>query len=134
MNPYATSGQLAGYLYGDETQTGRLPVDAARLLARASELINDHTITAVYDVDTAGNPTDPVVVEALQKATCAQIEHWLAGDEEDDVLGPVQGVTAGGQQVQYGAGENRATPMYLAPRAARHLRAGGLLSAAVGGS
>lgn len=128
MRPYADTQQLGSYL--DTT----VPEDAARLLVRATELVADHTITAVYDTDTDGNASDPAVVEALSKATCAQVEHWLAGDEEDDILGPLQGVSVAAMQLQYGAGTNRATPMYLAPRAARHLRAAGLLDAAVGSS
>ena len=59
------------------------------------------------------------------------MEFWVTGDEEDDVQGPLQGMSAGSQQQQYGAGQNRATPMYLAPRAARFLRLGGLLDASV---
>ncbi len=125
--PYATGAQLTEYLGAPG------PVDAARLLARASELVDDHTITAVYDVDTLGAPTYQPVIDALRDAACAQVEHWLAGDEEDDILGPLEGVSLAGMQVQYGAGANRPTPMYLAPRAARHLRSAGLLSAAVGG-
>lgn len=122
---YATSEQLASYLQGTA------PADAGRLLSRASELIDDHIVTAIYDTDTNGMPTDTAVVATLQQATCAQVEYWIAGDEEDDILGPVQGLQLAGMQVQYGAGENRATPMYLAPRAARALRNGGLLSAGV---
>lgn len=127
-----TSEQLAGYLYDDEAATGRLPVDAARLLARASELVADTTLTAVYDVDDDDNPTDDKVIGGMRDAVCAQVEFWVAGDEEDDVLGPLQGMSTGTGQQQYGAGENRATPMYLAPRAARHLRLAGLLGGAVG--
>ncbi len=126
MRAYATGEQLADYTGAPQ------PVDAARLLARASELVNDHTLTAVYDIDTDGNPTRSDVVDALRKAVCAQVEFWVASDEEDDILGPLQGMSSGATQQQYGAGENRATPMYLAPRAARHLRAGGLMSASVG--
>lgn len=126
MASYATSGELATYL------GTTAPADATRLLARASELVDDHIITATYPVNTSGMPTDTVHIGALRDAVCAQVEYWLAGDEEDDVLGPTQGVSLGGMQVQYGAGENRATPMYLAPRAARALRRGGLLSGAVG--
>lgn len=123
--PYATSGELATY-------TGAAaPADATRLLTRASELIDDHIVTAVYDVDSNDVPTDTKVIAALRDATCAQVEHWLTGDEEDDILGPTQGVSIGGMQEQYGAGQNRATPMYLAPRAARHLRKAGLLTGAV---
>lgn len=123
---HATSEQLTTYL-------GTVaPPDATRLLARASELIDDETVTAVYDTDTDGVATDAKVIGGLADATCAQVEYWLAGDEEDDVLGPLQGMSTGTGQQQYGAGENRATPMYLAPRAARHLRLAGLLSSAVG--
>lgn len=122
---YATSGELATY-------TGAAaPADATRLLARASELVDDHIVTAVYDVNTSGAPTDAKVIAALRDATCAQVESWLTADEEDDILGPTQGVSIGGMQEQYGAGQNRATPMYLAPRAARHLRKAGLLTGAV---
>lgn len=128
---YATLAQLAGYLYDDENATAQLPVDASRLLKRASELVQDSTVTAFYVTDGEGNPTDARTVSAFQNATCAQVEFWIAGDEEDDVAGPLQGMSVGSQQQQYGAGENRATPMYLAPRAARFLRLGGLLDAAV---
>lgn len=125
MGPYATSEQLGTYL---DTP---VPADAARLLVRASEVVNDHTITAVYDTDDGGNPTDSVVLEALSKAVSAQVEYWLAGDEEDDVLGPVVSVGISGVQLQYGSGVNRPTPSYLAPRAARHLRSAGLLGGTV---
>lgn len=125
---YATLGQLAGYL---EVAEGTLPPDASRLLKRASELVQDSTVTAVYAADDEGNPTDTRSISAFQNATCAQVEFWLAGDEDDDVQGPLQGMSVGSQQQQFGAGENRATPMYLAPRAARFLRLGGLLDAAV---
>lgn len=128
---YATNEQLAKHLFDDESRTGELPSDAGRLLVRASELIDDHTAAAVYDVDTTGAPTYQPVIDGLRDATCAQVEYWLTGDEEDDILGPTQGVSIAGMQMQYGAGENRVTPMYLAPRAARHLRRAGLLTAAV---
>lgn len=124
---YATDEQLTAYLAEGET----LPEDSARLLSRASELVDDHIVTAVYAVDDDDLPTDPVVLAALADATCAQVQFWLTGDEEDDILGPVQGVSQAGTQLQFGAGENRSTPMYLAPRAARHLRAAGLMSGAV---
>lgn len=125
---YATLGQLAEYL---EKAEGTLPPDAPRLLKRASELVQDHTVTAFYRTDVDGNPSDARTISAFQNATCAQVEYWLEGDEEDDIAGPLQGMSAGSQQQQYGAGENRATPMYLAPRAARFLRLGGLLDSAV---
>lgn len=128
---YATLEQLAGYLYDDEGATGTPPADASRLLKRASELVQDSTVTAFYRTDDEGNPTETLTISAFQNATCAQVEFWITGDEEDDIAGPLQGMSAGSQQQQYGAGANRATPMYLAPRAARFLRLGGLLDASV---
>jgi len=122
VTAYATSSELV-------TFTGaEMPADADRLLLRASELIDDYTRTAIYDVDTDDFPTDAAVVAAFRDATCAQVEFWSAGDEEEDVLGPVQGLVLGSMQAQFGAGGNRATPMYLAPRAARILRNAGLYS------
>ena len=128
---YATTEQLGSYLSGDQETPGPVPADAARLLIRASELIDDHIAAAWYDVDANDEPSDAKVIDALHLATCAQVESWLTADEEDDILGPTQGVSITGMQEQYGAGVNRVTPMYLAPRAARHLRKAGLLTGAV---
>lgn len=125
---YATTEQLGTYL---EDSPLVVPADAARLLDRASELVDDHIAAAVYDIDSNGAATYQPVIDGLRDATCAQVEYWLTGDEEDDILGPTQGAAIGGMQQQFGAGENRVTPMYLAPRAARHLRRAGLMSAAV---
>jgi hypothetical protein len=119
--PYATVEQLTTYLGTS------MPTDAPRLLDRASEIIDSALLTATYAVDTAGAPTDAEVAGALADATCAQVEFWLAGGEEDDILGPVQGVAVGGMQLQYGAGSNRTAPVELAPRAARHLRSCSLI-------
>jgi hypothetical protein len=120
MTTYATVVQLAADPWG------LTPPGAARLLVRASEVIDQALRTAVYDVDTAGAPTDVAVIAALVGATCAQVEFWETGDEEDDILGPVQGISLAGMQIQFGAGDNRATPTYLAPRAHRILVNAGL--------
>ena len=108
---YATVEQLTAYLPGDA------PEDADRLLDRASEVIDDALLTAVYAVNTAGSPIDGDVVTALADAACAQVEFWLASDEEDDVLGPVEDVSVGGLRIK------SAHTNALAPRAARKLRA-----------
>lgn len=61
------------------------PDDAERRLARASEQIARATLTAVYDVDGAGMPTDPAVAEAFQGATVLQAYWWVTtGDEQGD--------------------------------------------------
>lgn len=128
---HATTEQLGSYLSADQETPATVPADAARLLVRASELIDDHTAAAWYDVDADDQPTDATVIAGFRDATCAQVEYWLTADEEDDVLGPTQGASIGGMQQQYGSGVNRVTPMYLAPRAARHLRNAGLMTGAV---
>lgn len=120
MTTYATAAQLAAAPWG------LAPVGADRLLVRASEVIDQALRTAVYAVDAAGAPTGAAVIAALVGATCAQVEFWETGDEEDDILGPVQGIALAGLQVQYGAGDNRTTPTYLAPRAHRILVNAGL--------
>lgn len=116
MPTYATAAQLT-------TFTGAAaPANADRLLLRASEVIDQALRTSVYDADaTTRLPTDSATLQAFADATCAQVEFWLASDEEDDILGPVQGVVLGGLQIQHGAGSSRVSPTYLAPRAHRIL-------------
>ena len=93
---------------------------AERMLLRASELLDDNLRTALYAVDDDGMPTDEDVIAALKEAACAQVEFWFAGDEEDDVLGPLVDLTIGTVKATPQA------PLVLAPRAARILRAAGL--------
>lgn len=92
------------------------PEDLSRLLDRASEVIRDSTRTALYDVDTDDLPTDTDVAAAFRDATCAQVENWIVGDEEDDVLGPLVDLSIGALKATPQA------PLVLAPRAARILR------------
>ncbi|MGW6455510.1 hypothetical protein ACWF94_06200 [Streptomyces sp. NPDC055078] len=116
---YATTTQLANYL-GTAP-----PVNAARLLLRASELLDsDILLPAVYEVDLVGLPTDPEVAAAFANCVCAQVEFWGEVGEENDVSGPLQGVSIGSVNIQYGAGDNRSGPSYYAPKIARYL--GGL--------
>lgn len=123
-------GGGTGYTGLSPTVTIGPPTDTERLLLRASELIDDYIRTAIYDVDTDGEPTDADDIAALRDATCAQVEFWRDSDEEDDILGPVQGLILGPMQVQFGAGATRTAPLYLAPRAARILRKAGLYNSA----
>ncbi|MEU0332230.1 hypothetical protein [Streptomyces sp. NPDC006193] len=115
---YATTTQLAEYLGAAP------PLDSGRLLLEASRLLDrDFLKAAVYDVDTAGLPTDPEVQAAFAEAVCAQVAFWGEVGEETDVSGPLQGVSIGSVQLQYGAGDNRSGPAYYAPRLLRALQA-----------
>jgi hypothetical protein len=120
---YATAEELAAY-------TGQpAPADATRLLARASEDIEDALLTAIYDTDDAGAPTDPDIIAALSEATCAQVEYQQAtGDDGTGAAGRWDSVSigpvslSGRKDAPRGAGD-----VDLAPRADRALRRAGLL-------
>ncbi|MDX3214569.1 hypothetical protein PV318_03285 [Streptomyces sp. ME02-6991-2B] len=120
---YATPEQLAAW-------TGRpAPADAERLLARASQDIDDALLTAVYYTDTAGMPTDPDVVAALADATCAQVEYQQAtGDDGTGAAGRWGSVSIGPVALSDRRDTGPAAPdaLDLAPRAARALRRAGL--------
>ena len=121
MTTYATVAQLAADPWG------LTPPDAARLLVRASEVIDQALRTAIYAVDTTGAPTDAAVIQVLADATCAQVEFWETGDEEDDILGPVDSLSLAGMSVKMSANQgDRVSPTYLAPRAHRILVNAGL--------
>ncbi|WP_406412067.1 hypothetical protein OG923_24380 [Streptomyces halstedii] len=120
---YATPEQLSAWT-GQEA-----PADAERLLARASEDVEDAAQTAIYDTDDAGMPTDPAVIAALADAVCAQVEYQqetgdtgtgAAGQWDQVEIGPVK---LGGRQARPQA----AGDVDLGPRAHRALRRAGLL-------
>lgn len=115
---YATEAELAAFL-----SDGTTVVDASRLLARASELL-DERITAPFDVDAdTALPTDTTVASALSGACCAQVEFWLEVGEEHDVSGLAnRGAAVGHLRLD-------SLPPELAPRARRILSSVGLTSA-----
>jgi len=121
MTTYATVAQLAADPWG------LTPLDAARLLVRASEVIDQALRTAIYAVDTTGAPTDAAVIQVLADATCAQVEFWETGDEEDDILGPIDSFSLSGLSMMFNDRRgDRESPTYLAPRAHRILVNAGL--------
>ncbi|CAM2785902.1 MULTISPECIES: hypothetical protein [Streptomyces] len=120
---YATPEQLAAW-------TGQpAPPGAERLLARASEDVDDALLSAVYRTDETGMPTDPAVVQALANATCAQVEYQLAtGDDGTGAAGRWDSVSIGPVSLSGRKdGPTAAGDVDLAPRAHRALRRAGLL-------
>lgn len=120
---YATPEQLT-------TWTGQpAPSDADRLLARASEDVDDALRTAVYDTDTAGMPAEPAIVAALADATCAQVEYQLAtGDDGTGAAGQWNAVSIGPVSLSGRRQDpQHAGDVSLAPRAHRALTRAGLL-------
>lgn len=120
---YATPDQLAAWT-GDPA-----PPDADRLLARASEDVEDALRTAVYATDAAGMPTDPDVVQALADATCAQVEYQqAAGDDGTGAAGRWDSVSIGAVSLSgRQSGPTAAGDVDLAPRAERALTRAGVL-------
>lgn len=113
---YATASDLEDYLRAEP------PDDADRQLERASQLLDAEVLlTAWYDVDDNLMPTHADVIEAFKLAACAQVEFWSEVGEQNDTSGPIQGVTIGSVSIQYGAGSNRVTPVFVAPRVYRAL-------------
>ncbi|MFD8151742.1 hypothetical protein ACFV28_13455 [Streptomyces sp. NPDC059720] len=120
---YATPEQLTAW-------TGQpAPPDADRLLARASEDVDDALVTAVYATDALGMPTDPDILRALADATCAQVE-WQqeTGDTGTGAAGRWDSVSIGPVSLSGRKdGPTAAGDVDLAPRAHRALRRAGLL-------
>ncbi|MFD4880014.1 hypothetical protein ACFWOB_42550 [Streptomyces sp. NPDC058420] len=117
------------YATPEQVWTGQPPADADRLLARASEDIDDALLTAVYRTDSTGMPTDPKVVTALAEAVRDQIEYWAAtGDDGTGAAGRWDSVSigpvslSGRKDAPAAAGD-----VDLAPRAHRALTRAGLL-------
>ena len=115
---YASADDLAAWL-----PSGTIVTDAARMLARASELV-DETVRTPFDVDDDKMPTDADVAAALRDATCAVVEGWLEVGEANDIDG------LAGTQISTGGYSGLRGPM-LPPRAARILRNAGLLTVGV---
>lgn len=61
--------------------------ECERVLERASELVDDITGCALYEVDANGNAVDPNVAAALRMTTCAVVEKWLEVGEANDIDG-----------------------------------------------
>jgi hypothetical protein len=116
VTAYATSVDYTAYA------GGVAPSDVARLLDRASDLI-DSIVTVAFAVDAVTKlPTDAAQAAALSKAACAQVEFWQEVGESNDVDG-----LAGTQVGVFGFSGKRA-PRY-APRMLDLLRSAGLLGA-----
>lgn len=117
---YATSGDLANYLQAAP------PVDADRLLARATDIIDRLTITARYVVDADNEPTDPAVIAALTKATCAQVAWWIETGDEWALGSAYASVSIGSVSLSRGQSGGGATTSRVGPDVWAALAEGGL--------
>lgn len=115
---YASTDDLANFVGPDSDLPSE--ADQARMLARASELLDD-AILAPFSVDaTTSLPTDETVAANLRDAACAQVEFWIDLGEDFDIEGLAGSMSVFSASVQ--------APRVLAPRAVRLLRASNLLA------
>jgi hypothetical protein len=119
---YATAAQLATYTGDPQNE----PTDD-RQLTMASTHIDTALIGAFYATDTNGNPTDAIMIQGLQDATCAQVEYWRATGDELGLAEDFEDLSIGSVTLRRG---RQTTPKtrgpILAPKAIQHLRLCGL--------
>lgn len=116
---YATTTQLANQLQAAPD------LDAVRQLAEASKALDDALLTALYDTDDDGMPTDADVAAAFAEAVCYIIEWWGETGDEVGADGGWQSASAGPVSLTRGPDTTTAQPVaggYLPPRAAAALR------------
>lgn len=126
---YATRAQLVGYA----PPSVAIPEDpeATRILTRASEDIEDALLTAVYLVDSGGLPTDALVIQAFQDATCAQAVHRInTGADEGDEIGQWDSVSIGSVKLsgRKSSATTSGSTTRLSSEALGHLRRAGVVS------
>lgn len=132
---YATAADLENYL-----GTSTAPLDAQRLLTRASEAVDDALLAAVYPTDANGYPTIIVQRDAVRDAACAIVEWWsedTGTGDETGAQGVWQSASAGAVSLSRGGSNGKQTnsttvrPGYLPPRAYGYLHRAGLLPGTV---
>jgi hypothetical protein len=120
---YANRAALVAYAPADVTVPAE--PEATRMLTRASEVVDGALLSAVYDTDTLGMPTDTDVIEALSNATCEQAVYWLQNPGiESGQANQYQNVSIGSVSLG-GRGSSSSDPL---PRVCPYL--GGPLKAA----
>jgi len=111
---YATKINLAAFLGISENQ---LPEDSERLLKRASEVIQQSTLSKI-------DLNKEVHVEIAQLATCAQVEYWINMSESSAISGSVSSFSLGDLSMNMSESTNKGM---LSPRAKSYLNSCGLL-------
>lgn len=121
---YATAADLIAY-GAPPSVTLPTGAEADRKLKRASEKVDRALLSAVYDTDTNGMPTDANITEAFKLATCAQVVYWADTGDELGTGGQWDSVSIGSVSLTRGSksspGSGGASAPSLAPQAWDHL-------------
>ncbi|MBD5787112.1 hypothetical protein IF650_13070 [Cellulosimicrobium terreum] len=91
MLVYATTTDLQADPWG----LSPVPSNAGGLIRAASLLVSDATLSAVYDTDETGLPTDARVAEAFRDAVCSQVVTWVRLGIDPDAAGADAATTSG---------------------------------------
>ena len=123
---YANAQQYRAWS-GDQYTPDSLVVTA---MMRASEDVDNAIVAAVYPVNQNGLPTQPFVVDAFMRATCAQAQYLLADNDPSGLKRHYTSVNVGG--ISYVRARNMTTNAFplLCPRAAEILHVAGCLPSA----
>lgn len=130
---YATHQDLIDYTEGSAFTLPAEP-ESARLRARASELVDEALLAAVYDTNpTTRLPTDPEVAAAMRDAVCAQVVWWEETGDENGSADRYTSVSIGSVALNRGgtAPAGGSGGRTLGPHAVTHLRLAGLTPGAV---
>jgi hypothetical protein len=127
---YATRTDLTGYVPAGTTVPAE--PEATRLLTSASKQILQATMTAFYDTDTDGYPTDTAVRQAFRDATCAQALWWLINPGlETGTAAQYKSVSIGSVSLTRDTGASAGPLPRMAPQADMELRNAGVLPGSV---
>lgn len=123
---YATPADLADFTGEDA------PSNASALLRRASLLVDGLTVTARYDTDEDGYPTDLDTLEAFRDATCAQGAWFDETGDTSGAAGRANSLSLGSFSMSgggTGSGSNTtAAESRVSPEAVQILATAGLLN------
>lgn len=119
---WATTTDLANWI--DDTP----PLDARRMLAHATRKVRALVQMAIYDVDTAGEPTDVDVIAAVRDATCDLAQWWIQSGDEHGARSLFTSVSIGGVSLSRGGrGNGTSDTPAVPPSTYDVLRLAGLL-------
>ncbi|WP_433067433.1 hypothetical protein [Dactylosporangium sp. CS-033363] len=104
------------------------PLDARRMLQHATRKIRSVVMTAFYDVDELGEPTDAKVKATLRDAVCDLVQWYVKAGDEHGARSLYTSVSIGGVSLSRGARPNGSTDVPPVPASTYDvLRVGGLL-------
>jgi hypothetical protein len=123
---YASVAQYRAWS-GDQTTPAQI---IQVKLQRAAEDIDVALVAAVYRTDADGMPLDPQLANVLVRATSAQVQYLLAGNDDSGIKREYASTSVGGVSATRSAKMQGGALPPLAPRALAILRVAGVLPAA----